>query len=385
MTERETRDMQTRKYQSIDYSLLFLTIFMVVFGLIMVYSTSSYNAAKYYNDPTLYLRKQGIFAVAGIVAMIGIALVIRKTGYLFVIKKYKFLPIRLVTVLYFFCVFLQVLVLVVGEEIKGAKRWIEIPGIGSFQPSEVTKVCIIFFTSYLVYFGTKKVSTFPGFIVNFIKIAPLVGLVGMENLSTAIIMCGIFVVICFVASRKKGYFILCFILFAAGIGAYILLGDGFRMTRLDAWLNVETHEKGYQILQGLYAIASGGFLGKGLGNSVQKLGFIPESHNDMIFSVICEELGLVGAVAIITIYLLILWRLYVIASHSANLYGSLVVTGIMAHIAVQVLLNIAVVTNTIPATGVSLPFVSYGGTALLILLAEMGVALGISARSDEGA
>ena len=152
MTERETRDMQTRKYQSIDYSLLFLTIFMVVFGLIMVYSTSSYNAAKYYNDPTLYLRKQGIFAVAGIVAMIGIALVIRKTGYLFVIKKYKFLPVRLVTVLYFFCVFLQVLVLVVGDEIKGAKRWIEIPGIGSFQPSEVTKVCIIFFTSYLVYF-----------------------------------------------------------------------------------------------------------------------------------------------------------------------------------------------------------------------------------------
>ena len=136
-------------------------------------------------------------------------------------------------------------------------------------------------------------------------------------------------------------------------------------------------------MQGLYAIASGGFLGKGLGNSVQKLGFIPESHNDMIFSVICEELGLVGAIAIILLYLLLLWRLYVIASNAPDLFGSLVVTGIMAHIAVQVILNIAVVTNTIPATGVSLPFVSYGGSALLFLLAEMGLALGISARSEE--
>lgn len=382
MTDRKNQTTQMKTYRAFDYSLLFLTVFMVVFGLIMVYSTSSYNAAKYYNDPTLYLRKQGIFAFVGIGAMLFVSWFITKFGYEFMVVKIPYLRIRLVTVLYAVSLTLQVLVLVVGEEIKGAKRWLEIPYIGSFQPSEVTKVCIILFTACVACMAPKRLNYFRGFILAFVRVSPLIVLVALENLSTAIIMCGIFVVICFVTSRKKWYYFLCIFLFVGAVGAYIFLGDGFRMTRIDAWINVETHEKGYQILQGLYAIASGGFLGKGLGNSVQKLGFIPESHNDMIFSVICEELGLVGAIAIILLYLLILWRLYVIASNAPDLFGSLVVTGIMAHIAVQVILNVAVVTNTIPATGVSLPFVSYGGSALLLLLAEMGIALGISGRIE---
>ena len=150
------------------------------------------------------------------------------------------------------------------------------------------------------------------------------------------------------------------------------------MERIDAWLNVETHPKGYQTLQGLFAIASGGFLGKGLGNSVQKLGFIPESHNDMIFSVICEEMGLIGAIAILLLFLFLLWRLFVIAVNAPDLYGSLIAVGVMTHIAVQVIINVAVVTNTIPSTGIPLPFISYGGSALVALLFEMGIALGVS-------
>ena len=383
MINRENQVAQTKKYHSLDYSLLFLTIFMVIFGLVMVYSTSYYNAAKMYNDPTLYLRKQGLFAVLGIGVMLFVAFLVSRLGYTFVTKRLPYIRFRLVTLFYALCLGLQILVLVVGEEIKGAKRWLELPLIGSFQPSEITKVCIIVFTACIAYLAPKRLDYFRGFILAFLRVAPLIVLVALENLSTALIMCGIFVVICFVTSRKKWYYGVCMVVFPIVVAAYIFLGEGFRATRIDAWLNVETHEKGYQILQGLYAIASGGFLGKGLGNSVQKLGFIPESHNDMIFSVICEELGLVGAIAIILLYLLLLWRLYVIANNAPDLFGSLVVTGIMAHIAVQVIMNIAVVTNTIPATGVSLPFVSYGGSALLILLAEMGVALGISARTEE--
>ena len=144
------------------------------------------------------------------------------------------------------------------------------------------------------------------------------------------------------------------------------------------WPHPEDYEKGYQTLQGLYAIGSGGLFGKGLGESMQKLGFIPEAQNDMIFSVICEELGLFGAVCLILLYLRIIWRLMMIANNASDLYGALIVVGIMAHLSIQVLLNIAVVTNTIPNTGVSLPFISYGGTSISILLAEMGLALSVS-------
>ena len=150
------------------------------------------------------------------------------------------------------------------------------------------------------------------------------------------------------------------------------------MERFAVWQNVETHPKGYQILQGLYAIASGGIFGKGLGESMQKLGFIPESHNDMIFSVICEELGLFGAVALILIFVLLIWRIFVIAINAPDLFGGLIATGVLVHIAAQVIINIAVVTNSIPSTGIPLPFISYGGTSIAILLVEMGIVLSVS-------
>lgn len=158
----------------------------------------------------------------------------------------------------------------------------------------------------------------------------------------------------------------------------MIMMKGYRGDRFDAWLNVETHDKGYQTLQSLYAIGSGGLWGKGLGQSIQKMDFIPEVQNDMIFSVICEELGLVGGIALIMLFLFLIWRLMIVITNASDLYGSLLVTGVMAHIAVQILINIAVVTNTIPNTGVTLPFISYGGTSLVFLLCEMGIVLSVA-------
>lgn len=367
---------EKKKSRSYDYTLLFLTILVVCFGLVMVYSTSSYNATKYYNNPIHFLKRQAGSALLGLAAMLAASGV----DYHLFIKPWGRLRFRLIYVIYMACLGLQVAVLVFGEDIKGAKRWLEIGPI-SFQPSELTKVCVILFTAYIAYAAPKKLNSFLGFLRVCLYLAPFLLLVAFENLSTAIILTGIMVVICYVTSRKNGYFIFSGILLVAAGAAFVLM-EAYRGERFDVWLNVETHAKGYQIRQGLYAIASGGIWGKGLGQSVQKLGFIPESHNDMIFSVICEELGLAGAIAVILLFVLILWRLFLIAVNAPDLYGSLIAVGIMTHIALQVLINIAVVTNTIPSTGIPLPFISYGGSSLLVLMGEMGIALSVSRQIE---
>ena len=374
MNKKKAKEKSIHTYY--DYSLLVLTLFLIGFGLIMIYSTSSYNATRYMGDPMYYLKRQGIFALLGI----PILLFVSKMDYHIFIKKMPGIGINLLLPMYLLCAVLQVLVIKFGKEINGAKRWLEIKGVGSFQPSELTKVCIILLTAYIVYLAPRKLDHFFGFVRVAIFVALLLVLVVIENLSTAIVMAAVFAVICFVASRKKLYYVVVGILGVGAILAYIFLGEGFRGDRVDAWLNVETHDKGYQILQGLYAIASGGLFGKGLGESMQKLGFIPESHNDMIFSVICEELGLVGALAVMLLFLLLIWRLFVVAINAPDLYGSLICVGVLTHIAVQVIINIAVVTNSIPSTGIPLPFISYGGSSLIVLMAEMGIALSVSNR-----
>lgn len=355
-----------------DYSLLFLIIFLVCFGLVMIYSTSSYNAAKYYNDPTKFVRRQGMLGVAGIIIMI----VVSKIDYRIYIKKLPIIHVRPITLLYILCLVLQTAVLFLGEETGGSQRWIGIGGI-KLQPSEITKICVVLFVSYIVQLAPKRLDNFFGFVRVVVFVGPLLALVVKENFSTALIILCIMVAICFVASRKKGYFIVCGIIFVL-LGSLLVFGVSYRSERIDVWHNVETHPKGYQILQGLYAIASGGLFGKGLGQSMQKLGFIPEAHNDMIFSVICEELGMFGAVAVIMLFLLLLWRLFAVAINAPDLYGGLIATGVLTHIAVQVLINISVVTNSIPSTGIPLPFISYGGTSLMVLLAEMGIVLSVS-------
>ena len=161
----------------------------------------------------------------------------------------------------------------------------------------------------------------------------------------------------------------------------IFLGlESYRLERIAIWRDPERYEKGFQTIQGLYAIGSGGLFGTGLGGSIQKLGFVPEAQNDMIFSIICEELGLVGAGILLLLFLMLIWRFFLVSVHAPDLLGSLIAAGVMGHISIQVILNVAVVTNTIPNTGITLPFVSYGGTSILFLLAEMGLVLGISRK-----
>ena len=210
-----------------------------------------------------------------------------------------------------------------------------------------------------------------------VLLLPIVGLVGTNNLSTAIIILGIGVILIFVANPKYLQFVG---IGLAGVGfiTVFLAMESYRLERLAIWRDPEKYEKGFQTIQGLYAIGSGGVFGTGLGSSMQKLGFVPEAQNDMIFSIICEELGLVGASLLIIVFALLLWRLMVIATHTTDLEGSLICAGILGHMAIQVILNIAVVTNTIPNTGITLPFISYGGTSVLFLLGEMGLALSVS-------
>lgn len=374
MTREERERGKPKKLHSYyDYNLLFLTIFLVCFGLVMVYSTSSYNAARDYSNPAYYLEKQGAFAVFGVIVM----LIVSKIDYRIYKAKFPVIKVRPVVVLYFLCILLQIAVLIFGKEINGSKRWLPMGPLGRFQPSELSKVGIILFTAYIVSLAPKRLDKFTGFLKIAALVVPLIGLVLSQNFSTALVMGLIMVALCFVASRKKLYFIVSGGMMGA-IGFIFIKFVSYRNERIEVWQHVETHPKGYQILQGLYAIASGRIFGKGLGESMQKLGFIPESHNDMIFAVICEELGLFGAVAVILLFVLIIWRLFVIAVNAPDLFGGLIATGVLTHIAAQVLINIAVVTNTIPSTGIPLPFISYGGTSLLVLLAEMGIVLSVS-------
>jgi cell division protein FtsW len=362
-----------RIHRYYDYSLLFLTLFLVCFGLVMIYSTSSYNAQRVYRNPTHYLEKQALFAGVGILIM----LFISKIDYRLYFKSIKKIRINMVILLYVLCLFLQIYVLIFGEVVNGAKRWISLGSLGKFQPSELTKIAVILFTAYIVNMAPRKLDKFTGFLRVLLFISPLLGLIVVENFSTALIICIIMVAICFIASKKKAYFIISGVALAA-VGFLFIYFVSYRSERIAVWLNVETEPKGYQILQGLYAIASGGIFGKGLGESMQKLGFIPESHNDMIFSVICEELGLFGAIALILLFILFIWRIFIIAINAPDLLGGLIATGVLAHIASQVLINIAVVTNTIPSTGITLPFISYGGSSVMVLLVEMGIVLSIS-------
>lgn len=368
---------KVKKRRYYDYSLLFLVLFLVCFGLVMIYSVSYYNANKYYNDPTLFLRKQAIFALAGTLLMI----IISKIDYRIYISKLPFLPVKPIFLLYAVCFLLQLYLIFFGEATGGSQRWIELGSFGKFQPSEITKICVLLFTAYLVKLSPKRLDRFAGFLRILIIMAPLVFLVAIENFTTALVTGVILVSICFVSSRKKGYyFFIMVLLLAAGIIMIVLFP--YRMERIEIWRDIENHPKGYQILQGLYAIASGGLFGKGLGQGIQKLGYIPEAHNDMIFSVICEELGMIGAFALVLLFLFLIWRIFLIAINAPDLYGSLIATGVMSHIAVQVLINIAVVTNTIPSTGIPLPFISYGGSSLLVLMMEMGIVLSVSYRIE---
>lgn len=359
-----------------DYTLLFLTIFLICFGLIMIYSSSSYVAqrsSEYNNDAAYFLKKQLKAAILGLVAMI----LAMKFNYKW-FRKVRFLGMPLLGWFYILCLLLQLYVLFWGAELNGKKRWIMIGGT-SFQPSDLTKLAVILAVAYLIYLSPRKLDNFWGFAAIIILMSPVIVFIVIANLSTAIVVTAIVVGMCFVASRRKWYYILAVSLIGSVAFLYVKLSsNAYRIERINIWLNIDTHDKGYQIRQGLYAIASGGLTGSGLGGSMQKLGYIPEAQNDMIFTVICEELGILGALVTMFLFLILLYRIYIIAINAPDLFGSMICVGVMIHIAVQVIINVAVVTNSIPSTGIPMPFISYGGTSLLILMAEIGVVLSVS-------
>ena len=326
------------------------------------------NGQVKFHDSFYYLKKQAFATVLGIVLMLFVA------GMDYHIWQ------RLAVFGYLAAVALSVAVMLFGREINGSKRWLAL-GPFSFQPSEFAKVALILFLADLVTKNVKTIGKMWTLCRIMFWILPIVGLVGASNLSTAIIILGIGVILIFVASPKYAQFALMGIAGACFMGIFLAL-ESYRLERLAIWRNPEKYEKGYQTLQGLYAIGSGGVFGVGIGNSVQKLGFVPEAQNDMIFSIICEELGLAGAGIIVFLFLLLIWRFFLIASGSRDLFGALIATGAMAHMMIQVILNIAVVTNTIPNTGITLPFISYGGTSVMFLLIEMGLVLSVSQVVD---
>ena len=344
--------------------MLVLIVLLVIFGLAVLFSSSEYNGRVRFGDSACYFKKQ-LFATA---LGMGVMYMVSSIDYHFFL--------RLGPVAYLISMFLSGAVLFVGQEINGSKRWLNL-GPLSFQPSEFAKVAVILFLAWQIERTKKATMGFVFMCRTILTLLPIIGLVGSNNLSTAIIILGIGGILIFVSN--PGY--LEFIgLGSAGAGfiAVFLAAESYRLERLAIWRNPEKYEKGYQTLQGLYAIGSGGLFGRGLGKSVQKLGFLPEAQNDMIFSIICEELGLVGASLIILLFLILIWRFFVIATHAKDLTGALIATGAMAHMMIQVILNIAVVTNSIPNTGITLPFISYGGTSVVFLLLEMGLVLSVS-------
>lgn len=350
--------------QRFDRGLLVTVILLVIVGLIILYSTSAYNGRVKFDDSFYYVKKQ-IFATS-----LGLALMYVMANIDYHVWQRFAIPAYLVAIL------LSVAVLLFGDEYNGSKRWLSF-GPFSFQPSEFAKIAVILFLAKVIVKKGNDMKKMRTLLFIMLLIFPIVGLVGASNLSTAIIILGIGVVLVFVASPLYAQFVW---LGGSGIAflTVFLALESYRLERLAIWRNPEAYEKGYQTLQGLYAIGSGGLFGTGLGSSIQKLGFVPEAQNDMIFSIVCEELGLAGASFLILLFLILIWRFFVIATRAKDFYGFLIAAGVMTHIMIQVILNIAVVTNTIPNTGITLPFVSYGGTSVMFLLLEMGLVLSVS-------
>lgn len=384
MAEKSARAVRKRKRRNsgsgyYDYSLLSVVIILITFGLIMLYSASSYEATYSIGNDMYYFRHQAVITLAAV----GFGLFISTRNY----RTF----IRLASVFYVLALLLMLAVQTpLGYTAGGARRWINL-GFATFQPAEVAKIAVILFMPYAILRMGRNVATFKGVLtlLLFGGIQAVAAWKLTENLSTAIIIFGIVIVVTFLSHPKT----LPWLVLIAGMTVVILLflyylktnltnSENFRIRRILAWLQPENSDltEADQLLEGLYAIGSGGFFGKGLGNSTQKLSAIPEAQNDMIFSIICEELGLFGAIIVLLLFGYLLYRLFFIAQNAKDLCGSLIVMGVFVHVALQVILNICVVLNVIPTTGVTLPFVSYGGTSVLFLMSEIGLALSVSRR-----
>lgn len=356
------------RYGNVDHTYLVLVLLILGIGLIMMFS-ASYPTAYYEGlKSTHYFMRQLFYALAGL----GVMSIVSMFDY----RRYRALSPLLMAV----SVVLLILVLLIGTGNFGEKRWINL-GFVQFQPSEIAKVAVIFFFASYISAHSDKMRTFRYGVLPFVLVlGVLCGLMFLEpHLSGAILIAGIGAIMMYVGGTHWGWFAG---VIAGGIaaGALAITQLDYAQARLRVWLDpfVDPKGKGWQAVQSLYAIGAGGLFGLGLGNSRQKYLYLPEAHNDFIFAVVCEELGFVGACVIMALFAMLILRGFWIATQAKDKFGSLLVVGITAQIALQTLLNIGVVTGVLPVTGASLPFFSYGGTSLLILLAEVGVVLNVS-------
>ena len=367
-----------------DFILCITVILLLASGIIMVLSASAPSALSTTGNSYTYVKKQLIFAIA----LIFVILFLSKVDYRFY-KKYYWQ-------IYFASWLILLLVVVpgLGWSVKGATRWIKIGGF-QFQPSELTKIgLIIFFAGYLTDHKDELHNFKKGFFKPLCFLVPPIGILFFvqNHLSVSLVICIIVVAIMFMAGCRLKHFIIVGVvgisLLVGGFGFMQLSGageDNFRLDRISTYFDpwADAQGTGYQTVQSLYAIGSGGMFGLGLGNSKQKYLYIPEPHNDFIFSILAEELGFVGCLIVIILFAIFIWRGIVIAMRTDEMFGSLMAVGITTLIAIQAIINIAVVTGTVPTTGMALPFFSYGGTALMLLLANVGILLNISRSNSK--
>lgn len=353
---------------SLDLPFFVLTLVILTIGVVMVLSASFARAYYAFDKPLYYFSKQVFSAITGIVLMI---LVSKFRVEMF--RKLA-LPALIITIL------LLAAVPVIGTVQNGARRWINL-GFTTFQPSEIAKLAEVLIFAVMICAYKDKMKTFKYGVAPFgIVVVVLVGLLYLEpHLSASVIIVMIAAIMMFAGGTKAKWFLLAAILLA--VVAYLTITKlDYASDRITAWLHPELdpRDTSYQIIQSLYAIGSGGLFGLGVGQGRQKYLYLPEEHNDYIFSVVCEELGYIGAILILILFALLVVRGFWLALHARDRFGSLVVTGLTSLLAIQVFLNVGVVTNLLPSTGISLPFFSSGGTALWIQLVEMGIILSVS-------
>ncbi|MBQ6553119.1 MAG: putative lipid II flippase FtsW [Clostridia bacterium] len=359
------------KLPPLDLTFLVLVVLVLISGLVMLFSASYAAGLADEGDSMYYIKRQLIAALLGVGAM----LVTSRLDY----RIYR----KLSWVAAAVSVLLLILVFPMGVTVNGARRWLYL-GL-RFQPSEIAKIGMILVLAHVIAKNYDKMSTFTSGIMIPLGITGVFALLVIiePHLSSALLLVIIGVVMVFVGGANWKHLLLCFLVVLLLVVLVVSM-TSYMGKRVNAWLDPwsDPQGEGYQIIQSLYAIGSGGLMGLGLGNSQQKYGYLPEAHNDYIFSIACEELGFIGAVVIILLFALLVWRGFRIALKARDKFGCLICVGVMTQIGAQTLLNIAVVSNAIPSTGISLPFFSYGGTSLVLLLLEMGVVLNISRYSN---
>ena len=365
----------------VDFTLVITVLLLLSLGLVMLLSASAPKSMQESADGNsyTYFARQLFFAVAGIIAMLGIS----RFDYRFFQKFYK--------LAYVASIVLLIMVLLIGTDSHGAKRWINL-GFTTFQPSELVKICMIIFYAGILVKNRDDLGKFgKGLVKHVLFLVPIIILLALEpHISTTMVIVITCCVMLIMAGCKFWQFVLSGVV-AGGVGGTVatilyFTNDCFQekfqyivtrfITFLDPWQ--EATGDGWQVIQSLYAIGSGGLFGVGLGESKQKYLYLPEPHNDFIFSVIAEELGFVGCMVVFILFAIFIWRGILIAMKAPDMFGSLVAIGITTLVGIQVIINVAVVTSSMPATGMQLPFFSYGGTALFLLLCEVGVLLSIS-------